>query len=118
MEEKRYTFNDRKTTDALTDGRILVYFDENVVKENDYDEEGKEIGEHDSYAYLRVTVDAPLDKGKIVNAIVRLKYPQDAVEAIMRHKIAEAEGADEEFDAFNSYAEFAKSEADKILNAN
>ena len=79
------------------------------------DEEGKEIGEHDAYSYQRVLVET-LEKGAVVNAIIRLSYPQDAVEAIMRHKIAGDEGADAEFGEFNAYAEFAKAEADKILN--
>ena len=116
MEIVRYTFDKQKTTDILTSGKILVYFDEKVVKEKDFDEEGKEIGEHDAYSYQRVFVDA-LEKGAIVNAIVRLLYPQDAVEAIMRHKINGDPEAGKEFDAFNQYAEFAKTEADRIIKA-
>lgn len=116
MKTVRYTFDKQKTADVLTSGKFLVYFDEKIVKEKDFDEEGKEIGEHDAYSYQRVLVDA-LEKGAVVNAIIRLSYPQDAVEAIMRHKIAGDEGADAEFGEFNAYAEFAKAEADKILNA-
>lgn len=130
MKTVRFSSSVRKTTDVLSNGKILVYFDEQVVKEKDYDEEGKEIGEHDTYTYLRVKVDAPLDKGEIVNAIIRGgsmvyndegiertigPFSQSDAEAIIRHKLNGDDAG--EFDDFNTFAEFAKAEADKILNA-
>jgi hypothetical protein len=47
----------------------------------------------------------------LVNKRIRKKYPQSAVEALMRKAIADLPGAREEFAAFNAYVEACKAEA-------
>lgn len=46
----------------------------------------------------------------LVNRRTRQKYPQSAVEALMRKVIADLPGAREEFAAFNAYVEACKAE--------
>lgn len=116
---KRYTFTSQKTLAVLPDGRTRIYFDENIGEETvEIIPEGKKkpIKEtYTVYSYRVADIPAgePVNKGSVVNAIVRADYSQDAVEAIFRHKLA-GEKSDE-FDTFNAAAEAAKARAVEIL---
>ena len=109
---KIYQFTERKKADVLPDGRIRIYFDEREgVETITHEEEDAENDEHPVYGYQVAECDK-LEKGAIVNAIVRTAYSQSDVEAIFRHKLA---GEDDEFDKFNEFAEAAKVRAAEIL---
>lgn len=102
----KYTFTEQKTTDMLRNGKIRCYFDEQVATEE----------ETTVYRYSKVDLSAPLQRDTLIDAMIRTRYSQSAVEAIMRHKLA---GDDEgEFDTFNVYAEQCKADADRIIQLN
>lgn len=136
---KTYKFDVPKKWDVLENGKIRCYYnmaEEELVIESkpeimeddgddDWnDEEPKGIEKEETkttttmtlYTYSAVDIDGPIDKGKIVDAIIRAKYSQSEVEAIIRKKIARAEGSSKEFTEFNNYAEYAKTEANWILS--
>ena len=112
----KYQFSEPQRTAALNNGKIRCFYNEEVHTETvetvDPETEEKVTEEVTTYLYDAVDVDA-LEKGVIVDALIRTSYSQSDVEAIMRHKIAGDEGA--EFDAFNSFAESCKAEARRIL---
>lgn len=100
----KYTFTEQKTTDTLRNGKIRCYFDEQVATEE----------ETTVYRYSKVDLPAPLQRDTLIDAMIRVRYSQSAVEAILRHKLA---GDDEgEFDAFNAYAEKCKADTDRIIH--
>lgn len=100
----KYTFTEPKTTDKLRNGKIRCYFDEQVATEE----------ETTVYRYSKVDLSAPLQRDTLIDAMIRTRYSQSAVEAILRHKIAgDDTGA---FAEFNAFAEQCKADADKILN--
>jgi len=112
----RYTFSEPKKYDIVWDKVYLYYDEESHMETNTWEDE--ETGEtytdtHQVWTYQRAEMHTPLDYSKVVDALVRKKYSQDAVEAIFRHKLA---GTDEEneFDGLNTYAEWCKLEAKRI----
>jgi len=112
---KRYTFSEQKKFDIVWD-KVYLYFDEESHEETNTWEDEETGEEHTEtrtvWTYQRAEMQAPLEYGRAVNAIIRERYSQDAVEAIFRHKIA---GIDEgAFDEFNTYAEWCKGEAKRI----
>jgi hypothetical protein len=101
----KYTFTEQKTTDRLRNGKVRCYFDEETATE----------GEMTVYRYSKVDMAEPIKRDSLIDAMIRTRFSQSAVEAIMRHKLAgEDTGA---FDEFNAYAEKCKADADRILNA-
>ena len=118
---KVYKFDSPRKTDTLSNGKIRCYYTEQleelvIEKQEAEDEDQPEDDVITLYTYNAVDLDGELTKSNIVNAIIREKYSQADVEAIMRHKIAGEEGSEEEFSSFNSYAEQAKLEANRILS--
>lgn len=112
---KLYSFLERKNTDKLSNGRVAVYFNETSHEETITSEKsGKQTSEtHTVYLYERAVVSTPLDKGRIVDAIIRSRYSQADVEAIFRHKLAGDKSG--EFKEFNDFAEGAKARAVEVL---
>lgn len=114
----KYQFIEPRRMDKLSNGRIRCYYGEEIGTESitTRQESGEEVTEeHPVYAYKAVDVDAPVDKAKVVDALVRTRYSQSDVEAIIRHSLAQAEGSAEEFAEFNAFAEECKREAARIL---
>lgn len=113
---ERFTFTQKKTADKVG-GKVYIYFDEQESTETVSHKDEKTGNETEEtyavFSYQRAEIEAPVSKGAIVNAIVRSRYPQDAVEAIIRHKLAGVEST--EFDEFNTFAEAAKERALVIL---
>ena len=111
----RYTFTQQKKYDILQD-KVFIYYDEKESTETvthiDPETEEETTDTYPIWTYRRAQVEK-LEKGQIVNAIIREEYSQDAVEAIFRHRL---DGETEEFDIFDAYAEWAKGEAVKILS--
>ena len=103
------------TSAPLPGGRFVIYFDEQTIEMESENEEGK-VEHYTMFGYHKAVVPA-LEKGEIVNAIIRSRYTQSDVEALMRHKLNGDDGADAEFDEFNAFAERAKARAVEILNA-
>ena len=99
----KYTFKEHKTTDKLRNGKIRCYFDEETATEE----------ETTVYRYSKVDMEEPIKRDSLIDAMIRTRFSQSAVEAIMRHKLA---GDDEgEFDSFNAYAEQCKADAKRII---
>lgn len=114
----RFTFSEQRRLDHLANGKYRCYFDEQSRTEVTTTK--NESGEDESisaivYTYQAVDVDEPT-KATIVDALVRTRYSQSDVEAIMRHKFAGEEGADAEFQEFNAFAEKCKKDAEDILS--
>lgn len=113
----KYLFSEPRKYDALRNGMFRCYFNEEITEQTitHEGEGGEAISETiTNYGYNAVDVHS-IDKGEIVDAIIRTRFSQSAVEAIMRHKIAKAEGSTAEFNEFNDFAEWAKTEANRIL---
>ena len=106
----KYTFTEKKFFDELMNGKFLVYFDEEETTESVSNEDGVESTYH-IWRYKMAMADS-LEKGVIVDAIIRTQYSQADVEAIFRHKLA---GEDDEFTEFNAFAEAAKTRANEII---
>lgn len=114
----RYTFSEQRRLDHLANGKYRCYFDEEARTE--VTTTRNEAGEEESisatvYTYRAVDVDEAT-KAAIVDALIRTRYSQSDVEAIMRHKFAGEEGAQAEFDEFNAFAEKCKEDAEAILS--
>lgn len=106
----KYTFTEKKFFDELMNGKFLVYFNEEEATESVTNEDGVE-STYPIWRYEMALADS-LEKGVIVDAIIRTQYSQADVEAIFRHKLA---GSDDEFAAFNTFAEAAKVRANEII---
>ena len=122
----RYLFSEPRRLEALANGKIRCYYDEQIESEpvitatdpSDAADDQPAAEEPETvtvYSYAVVDIDGVADKAAVVNALVRTRYSQDAVEALMRHKLAGDAGAEEEFEAFNTFAEACKAEAVRIL---
>jgi len=115
----KYQFSQPQRKAALNNGKIRCFYNEEIkrelVKTTNPETEEVTTEEVVNYLYDVVDIAAPAEKGKIVDALIRTRYSQSDVEAIMRHKMAGDEGADEEFNAFNAFAETCKAEAKRIL---
>ena len=105
--------------DKLSNGKTRCYYNEQVLEETIVikdQEPGEEmVDTHYAYDYDTVDINGEVDKGTITDALVRIRYSQSAVEAIMRHALADAPGAQKEFEEFNTYVEWCKTEACRIL---
>lgn len=105
--------------DKLSNGKTRCYYNEQVSEETittKDPETGEEtVDTHAVYDYDTVDIDSEPTKGVITDALIRIRYSQSAVEAIMRHSLADAPGAQEEFVEFNTYAEWCKGQAERIL---
>ena len=113
----KYTFDEPRKHDALNNGKFRCYYNEETREKERITpvEGGEPITETvTEYIYDAVDVDA-LEKGILVDALIRTRYSQADVEAIMRHKIAKDEGATAEFNEFNAFAEECKVIANGIL---
>lgn len=126
----KYLFSEPRKYDALRNGIYRCYFNEEVTnQEISHETEGGETITEVivNYGYNAVDVRS-LDYGEIVNAIIRNgqrtveeegeirvvgPFSQSEAEAIIRHKLA---GEPCAFDDFNSFAEWAKGEAARILS--
>ena len=115
----RYTFSTQKLIDILPSGKVYVYFDEQQDTEtttSKNEETGEEVeNTYPIWSYLRAESSLPLEKGILVNDIIRTVYSQADVEAIMRHKLAGVDTG--EFEEFNTFAENAKLVAVTILES-
>ena len=116
---QRHSFSNQRLIDILPSGKVFVYFDEQQGTET-VSSKNEETGEEteDTYpvwTYLRAESHLPLEKGVLVNDIIRTVYSQADVEAIMRHKMAGTD--DGEFEEFNAFAEQAKIVAVNVLNS-
>ena len=109
----KYQFLEQHKMDALPNGKVRCYYNEEVRKETITNDEAEDT--HDVYVYDAVDVDAPVTKGALVDAIIRTRYSQADVEAIMRHMFAGVNGSEEEFREFNVFAEVCKENAMKTL---
>ena len=116
---QRYKSSAKKLIDISSSGKVYVYFDEQEGTEtaNSVNEEtGEEIeNTYPVWTYLRAESHLPLEKGVLVNDIIRTVYSQADVEAILRHKLAGND--DGEFEEFNAFAEHAKTIAVNVLNS-
>ena len=116
---KKYTFTNKKLVDIIPSGKVYIYFDETESTEtvtHKDDGTGEETSEtYPIWLYQIAESSLPLEKGKLVNDIIRTVYTQGDVEAIMRHKLAGED--DGEFEEFNTFAENAKVIANQILNS-
>lgn len=114
----RYTFVTQKLTDILPSGKVYIYFDEQegseTVSHKDPETEEEITETYPIWTYQRAESSLPLEKGKLVNDIIRAVYSQGDVEAIMRHKLAGED--DGEFKEFDAFAESAKALANKIIS--
>ena len=115
----KYKFSEPQRTAALNNGLIRCFYNEEIEKEivetTNPETEETVTEEITNYLYEAVNITGPLEKGKVVDALIRTRYSQSDVEALLRHKIAGDEGADAEFDTFNAFAEACKVEAKRIL---
>lgn len=118
---KRFRFTERQTVASLRSGATLVYFNETEGQESNQiinESTGKKSTEKTvfyEYSVAEIPAGIEVNKGAIVDAIIRTAYTQADVEAIFRHKLNGGEGADAEFDAFDAFAEAAKVRANEIL---
>lgn len=122
----RFLFSEPRRLEVLANGKTRCYYDETISEESAAPaggEPGEEpAAEQDEssetvpvYSYAAVDIEGEVTKGRLVDALVRTRYSQGDVEAILRHKMNGDEGADDEFDAFNTFAEACKAEAVRIL---
>ena len=116
----KYHFSEAQKMAPLANGQIRCYYNEEISEETisvPDPETGELVPEtHTVYSYDAVDLDAPIEKGVLVDALIRTRYSQADVEAIMRHKMANASGAAAEFREFNEFAEAMKAEATRILS--
>jgi hypothetical protein len=116
----KYKFTEQRKMDELPGGKVRCYYNEDIQEET-VTVVDKETGEERTetypvYIYDAVDIIGPAEKGVLVDALIRVRYSQADVEAIMRHKIANVSGATAEFREFNDYAEAMKVEANRILS--
>lgn len=125
----RYKFSEPHRMEALANGMTRCYYDETIetmtipphTEPGEEPGEGEPAGEPETvpvYCYSVVDLDGEITKGRLVDALVRTRYSQGDVEAILRHKMNGDAGADDEFEAFNAFAEACKAEAVRILSDN
>lgn len=100
----KYTFTEPKTTDKLRNGKVRCYFNEEIATEE----------ETTVYRYSKVDMSEPIKRDSLIDAMIRTRFSQSAVEAIMRHKLAGEDAG--EFDEFNAFAEKCKEDAKKIIS--
>lgn len=102
-----------KSFSAAKPQRFVVYDNERtLVSYNVVEKEGEE----NLYEFDTIVIKGEPTKENLVNSLLREKYSQSEVEAIMRHKLNGDAGADTEFAAFNAFAEECKSIANAILS--
>jgi len=122
----RFLFSEPRRLEALANGKTRCYYDETISEEvagnagaepgAEPDPEGEENPETvPVYSYAAVDLEGEVTKGRLVDALIRTRYSQGDVEAIIRHKMHGDTDADAEFDAFNTFAEACKAEAVRIL---
>lgn len=130
----KYQFTEPRRTDELSDGRTRCYYNETVSSETistkNPDTEENVSETHQVYGYEVIDLEGPVTKAALVNALIRSArlpvqrggevkelgpYSQSDVEAIMRHALADAAGAADEFGDFDAFAERCKAEANRIL---
>ena len=117
---KKYQFTEAQKTAALANGKVRCYYNEEISEEtitHKDEETGEETPEtHPVYIYDVIDLDGPLTQAALVDALIRTRYSQSDVEAIIRHKMANSTGAAAEFREFNEFAEAMKVEATRILS--
>ena len=119
----RFLFSEPRRLEVLANGKTRCYYDETISEESAAPaggEPGEEPAAEEEESSETVPVysyaaECEVTKGRLVDALVRTRYSQGDVEAILRHKMNGDEGADDEFDAFNTFAEACKAEAVRIL---
>ena len=112
-------FTEQRRMDKLSNGKTRCYYNEQVSEETittkDPETGEEKVDTHAVYDYDTVDIDSEPTKGVITDALIRIRYSQSEVEAIMRHALADAPGAQEEFKEFNTYAEWCKGQAERML---
>ncbi len=116
----KYHFSEPQKMAPMSNGKVRCYYNE-VISEETIHVKDEETGElvpetHPVYTYDAVDLASPVSKGDLVDALIRTQYSQSSVEALMRHKMANASGAAAEFREFNEFAEAMKTEATRILS--
>ena len=101
--------------DALPDGRILVYYDEQESSESvttrDPETEEETTVTYPVYSYKAVQADS-LTRNSIIVALIRAEYTADDELAIQRQK----DDKPSEYNHYNAYVEKCKAIADHTLN--
>ena len=69
------------------------------------------------YRYDGLRMNEPYDKHEIINDIIRLKYPQESMEAIINNYLSDPTDKDykQEFDAMQAWRESAKTIAKEVM---
>lgn len=116
----KFLFDEAQKMAPLANGQTRCYYNETISEETISvpDPETKELvpETHTVYSYDAIDLETPVTKPVLVDALIRTRYSQSDVEAILRHKIANASGATAEFREFNEFAEAMKAEAVRILS--
>ena len=111
---ERYTFTERKTYDALPDGRIRVYYDEQESTETvttvDRETEEETTDTYPVWSYLAVTADS-LTRSSIIVALIRAEYSADDELAIQRQQ----DDKPIEYATYNAFVEWCKAYAGRVL---
>ena len=70
------------------------------------------------YRYDGLRVNAPYEKHEIINDIIRIKYSQESMEAIINNHLLENESEDDkaEFDAMQEWRANAKAIAKEVMD--
>lgn len=111
---KRYTFLTRKVYDQLPDGRVRIYYDEQVgtetVTHKDMETEEETTETYPVYSYRVADADS-LERNAIIVALIRAEYSADDELAIQRQQDVKPV----EYSTYSAYVEWCKAYASRII---
>ena len=112
-------FDNRPTLVSDESKNVLISFDIEAVKKEIPSVDGGEPVVREIYEAYTVRVEKPIERGKVIDAIICADYPNDVMQAVQNNYLADPEDKDAkaEMDAMQAWRVKAKQVADEVMAA-
>ena len=112
-------FDNRPTLVSDESKNVLISFDIEAVEKEIPSVDGGEPVVREIYEAYTVRVEKPIERGKVIDAIICADYPNDVMQAVQNNYLADPEDKDAkaEMDAMQAWRVKAKQVADEVMAA-
>ena len=115
MKKSEFDNRPQLVTDEGKD--VLISFDIEAVEKEFTSMDGGEPIVRTVYEAYTVRVDKPMERSKVIDAIITAEYPNDCMQAVVNNYLANQKDAEHkaEFNAMQDWRAHAKSVADEVM---
>ena len=116
---KKNEFDNRPSLVSDESKNVLISFDIEAVEKEIPSMDGGEPVVREIFEANTVRVEKPVERSKVIDAIISAEYPNDKMQAVVNNYLATPKDADRkaEFEAMQAWRVKAKQVADEVMAA-